>query len=132
VSSAARTVSRTPLAEVASRHGVTAPPRVLVGPVACGDEAREPGAARVRDVWPDAVAVQQELIGSVRLLEEMRERGRFTQFTALWSLPGSADPGHAALAAAVVLTRLVAEAWPRPPVGDEPDRSEDGPGPGPA
>jgi nucleoside phosphorylase len=131
VSASARTVSMATLTEVAARHGATTVPRVLVGPVACGRAVPElPGEVRgqIHEVWPDAVAADQTLIGVVELLEDLRERGRITQFSALWSVCEDGGPTNATYSAdigAVVLTRLVADVWPRPPVGDEPEWSFD-------
>ncbi|WP_250033859.1 TIR domain-containing protein [Paractinoplanes maris] len=138
VSASARTVSMAPLADVAARHGVTTNPRVLVGPVACGRSGAEPHddvLQQIDEVWPDVVAADETMINVVELLEELREHGRITQFSALWSVCEDDKPVNAAYSAdvgTVVLTRLVADVWPRPPAGDEPEENLYELGSGPA
>jgi nucleoside phosphorylase len=138
VSASARTVNMAALSDAAASHGVSTVPRVLVGPVACGRAAPElRGELReqIHEVWPDAVAADRTLISVVELLEDLREHGRITQFSALWSIcedGGSTNATYSADVASIVAARLIADVWPRPPAGDEPEGSLDDLGSGPA
>jgi nucleoside phosphorylase len=87
-------------------------PQVVIGPVASGnkvvDDLSDSTFASVLTLWPKLVAVEMEALGTVRAVEDARERGTISHFTTIRGI--SDCPMTCAAANAPAVTRSDA-AW---------------------
>ena len=101
---------------------------VVVGPAACGSaggEVDDQLGTRLRELWPELAVIDPSCAAAVRTLDGLRDTRRLVDFSAVWTVGGEDRDGvSSAASGAEIVAQIIANAWPRPPVTDEPERND--------